>query len=447
MEMMTSFFAIGEDVWLTLLKAKEETLDLDSTNGVEELLALYKHAEEDFLLITILKRHAEFILARCEGYAETEKPQELGELFLDNWTRNALGEVVNKGISHLTQSHLLWDQLGEWEIQTLQNLAPVPEEGVPSEEAARALANVAEFILARLGRPRATFYGLRVPARQRIQNPGQAVKAFQRRETWETSLESRIPEAYALHIASKRRAKYPSYTYFVHYASNSATQERAEDQDEASVQSISEIYEKALSLNLLQSNVEQLIPCAEYDKQRYDSTDRDEDHLITMVAALETSIELAASPTGDLRLRLKKYLTSIKVAATHYKTSYNAWISHTDALIKNRQHDMACKTFVDLHLKKNLDWLEAIWEAWLAFEHLHGSVQRIDLCDDKVEKAQYVINTRRVKVGEPRYSKPTPLKRANSTVFVPDLPAGVTEEELTALFKDDLHHCSPSPAN
>ncbi|KAF8187328.1 hypothetical protein K438DRAFT_1972956 [Mycena galopus ATCC 62051] len=56
---------------------------------------------------------------------------------------------------------------------------------------------------------------------------------------------------------------------------------------------------------------------------------------------------------------------------------------------------MACKTFVDL--LKTLDWPEAIWEAWLAFEHLHGSVQQIDLCGDKVQKAQYVVNMRHAK--------------------------------------------------
>ncbi|KAF8208710.1 hypothetical protein K438DRAFT_1812755 [Mycena galopus ATCC 62051] len=591
MEMMTSFFAAGEDVWLALIKAKEETLDLDSANGVEELLALYKRAEEDYLSIPVLKRHAEFILARCERYAETEKPQELGELFSDDWTRNALGEVVNQGIWHLTQSHLLWDQLREWEIQKLQNLAPVPTEGIPSEEAARALGHVEEFILARLGQPHATseetaqiystfttnfkpskdYESLLVKA-SKIR--GQAVKAFQRRETWETSLESRTPEAYALYIASERRTKNPSYpilsTLYERAIADAARQrfsgeqgaeetlrafwagycdtarileagisveldifqravrsvpgsgevwaryirclERAEDQDEASVQSISDIYEKALSSNLLQSDVEQLVPvllaCAGYDKRRYDGTDGDEERLITMVAALETGIELVrkASPTGDPRLRLEKYLTSIyldanmadsaievwNATAKHYKTSYNAWISYTDALIKNRQHDKARKTFVDLHLK-NLDWPEAIWEAWLAFEHLHGSLQQIDACGDKVEKAQYVVNTRRAKATEkqaaqyaaeqmasvpvaqapvpevspaelmdvdsgPRGtkraaedggseeghkkaridSKPAPLKRdrENSTVFVADLPAGVTEEELTALFKD-----------
>ena len=49
MELMTSYFAAGEDVWLALIKAKEAALDLDSANGVEELLALYKRAEGDYL--------------------------------------------------------------------------------------------------------------------------------------------------------------------------------------------------------------------------------------------------------------------------------------------------------------------------------------------------------------------------------------------------------------
>jgi squamous cell carcinoma antigen recognized by T-cells 3 len=51
---------------------------------------------------------------------------------------------------------------------------------------------------------------------------------------------------------------------------------------------------------------------------------------------------------------------------------------------------------------KNLDWPEAIWEAWILFEHLHGSVELVDACLDKVEKAQYQVNIRRAKVSEPR---------------------------------------------
>jgi hypothetical protein len=48
---------------------------------------------------------------------------------------------------------------------------------------------------------------------------------------------------------------------------------------------------------------------------------------------------------------------------------------------------------------KNLDWPEAIWEAWISFEHLYGSVDEIDACLDRVEKAQYQVNARRAKAS------------------------------------------------
>ncbi|KAJ7164661.1 hypothetical protein C8R43DRAFT_236103 [Mycena crocata] len=584
MEMMTSLYAAGEDIWLALLKAKEETLDLNTANGVEELLALYKRAEEDYLSIPILKRHVELLISRWEHYAETEKPQELGEVFSEDWTRLALAEVVNKGIWHLSQSHLLWDQLRDWELQVLA--------AVPDSEKAEPVSRVEELFLVRLGQPHANseetaqaystftsgnrppgdYEGLLVKA-SKIR--GQAAKAFQRRETWETSLaQSSSPETYALYIAAERRAKSPNYSilsvlyeraiadaakrrfsaeqgaeetlraFWAGYcdtarileAGSSAeltifqkavrsvpgsgevwaryirSLERAEDQGEASVQSISDIYDKALSTNLLQSDVEQLLPVllarSGYDRRRFEASDGDEDRFVNMVAGLETGIELVrkGSAAGDPRLRLEKYLATLYLnagmadgaievwhtAAKHYKTSYNAWTSYTDALILNGQHDKARKTFVDLHLK-NLDWPEAIWEAWLAFEHLRGSVQQIEACGDKVEKAQYVVNTRRAKLAEkqaaqyvaeqlasvpvaqapvpeisasepmdvdsgPRGTKraaedagleeghkkarmepkPAMLKRdrENSTVFVAELPSGVTEEELTAMFKD-----------
>jgi hypothetical protein len=48
-EMMTQFLAAGDDVWLPLLTAKENTVDLETAEGVEELLALYARAESDYL--------------------------------------------------------------------------------------------------------------------------------------------------------------------------------------------------------------------------------------------------------------------------------------------------------------------------------------------------------------------------------------------------------------
>lgn len=49
MEMMTQFLAAGEEVWLPLINAKMQELDLDTEEGVLELLALYRRAESDYM--------------------------------------------------------------------------------------------------------------------------------------------------------------------------------------------------------------------------------------------------------------------------------------------------------------------------------------------------------------------------------------------------------------
>jgi hypothetical protein len=151
---------------------------------------------------------------------------------------------------------------------------------------------------------------------------------------------------------------------------------------------------------------------------------------------------------------------------------------------------------MDIHTKQ-LDWPEALWEAWVSFEYLHGTLEEIESCLDKIEKAQYQTNARRAKEAAKTYQasaemqsdvlaaapnsevplqsqvdvtmevdpsphkrgtkrtaeddapseshkkakfeqKGPPLKRdrENSTVFVADLPHGVTNDDLKQLFKD-----------
>ena len=51
---------------------------------------------------------------------------------------------------------------------------------------------------------------------------------------------------------------------------------------------------------------------------------------------------------------------------------------------------------------KNLDWPEAMWDAWLAFEQLHGSVDELEHAMDKVEFAQGQTSLRRQKVSSAR---------------------------------------------
>jgi squamous cell carcinoma antigen recognized by T-cells 3 len=49
MEMMTQFLAAGEEVWLPLISIKMQELNLDTEEGVVELLALYRRAESDYM--------------------------------------------------------------------------------------------------------------------------------------------------------------------------------------------------------------------------------------------------------------------------------------------------------------------------------------------------------------------------------------------------------------
>jgi len=65
---------------------------------------------------------------------------------------------------------------------------------------------------------------------------------------------------------------------------------------------------------------------------------------------------------------------------------------------KHQKYTEARQVFVDIHTKQ-IDWPEAIWDAWALFEHLHGSVTDIENCLNKIEKAQYQTNIRRAKVG------------------------------------------------
>ena len=60
-------------------------------------------------------------------------------------------------------------------------------------------------------------------------------------------------------------------------------------------------------------------------------------------------------------------------------------------------HGEARKIYKDI-VGKNLDWPEMIWEAWVAFEQLHGTIQELEDALDRVQRAQTQVNARRAKV-------------------------------------------------
>lgn len=48
-EMMTAFWPAGDDVWLPIITAKRQSVNVQSAEGIIEVLAMYEAAEGDYL--------------------------------------------------------------------------------------------------------------------------------------------------------------------------------------------------------------------------------------------------------------------------------------------------------------------------------------------------------------------------------------------------------------
>ncbi|CAA7261390.1 unnamed protein product [Cyclocybe aegerita] len=492
-EMMTQLLAAGNDVWLPLLEAKEQTVNLDTADGVQELLSLYARAEADYLSIPILQKHVEFIIGRHEYYAsEVMKPDALGELFTTSWTRRALGEVVSKGTIHLTHGHILWDAQRDWELEMLEKASNSDRPGL--------VEHVQTLFLTRLRQPHSTMedtfqtyssfttnycppqdYESLLVSASKLRS--QSVRNYDRREQWEIKLtqSQNSLDIFNQYIGYERRAKYPdifvtrgvyeraiaeagrrrfkgeagaeealrlfwagycdalrilevgidveleTYRRAVRSVPGSGEVwarylrflERVSDDISEGLESVADVYNRALEAKMIQADLNQLIPVvlarAGYEKRQLEAGSEDEDALPTLIGILESGIEMArqASKAIDPTLRLEKFLATIyenagladsvfdawKAAAKHSKSSYQVWLNYTEALTKHQKYAEARTVFTDIHAKQ-LDWPEAIWDAWTSFEHLHGSLEDIEACMDKIEKAQYQTNARRAKDAE-----------------------------------------------
>ncbi|KAJ7600967.1 hypothetical protein C8J56DRAFT_813965 [Mycena floridula] len=586
-EMMSNFYAVGDEIWLPLIEAKKVTVDLNTVNGIGELLGLYERAENDYLSIPILKSHLELVVERYLVYAGgEEKPAEFAEIFGVDWTLSTIETIVSKATGHLTQSHLLWDQQRDWELERLESAS--------GSDKAEIVEHVRELFLTRLAQPHSnsdeTFqayssfttnyqppdqYETMLVAASKIRAKG--AKAYERRERSENAIaesnssldslaryatyerKSKTPDisvmstVYERAIAEAAKRKFNGEagseealrSFWTGYCDALRLTDAGDDIElevlkravrsvpgsgqvwaryirhierfvELDQERIANTFNQAFATNLVQTDVEEIIPVilarASYERRRIEAGDADEDTLATLIAILESGIEMVrkASATGDPRLRLEKYLTEIyrsagledntiqalQEAAKHYKTSYFAWTTYADAVVRKENYTKARAIYKDVS-SRNTDWPEAIWEAWLTFEHLHGSVAEVDKCLDQIEQLQFKVNAQRAKeaqkaayqamqmvvdevpasasAGDPvsvadeemdvdvpqasqrgtkrsaddsetldahkkaRTEPPSaPLKRdrENCTVFVASLPTEVTEEDLMKLFKD-----------
>ncbi|KAJ3554397.1 hypothetical protein NM688_g3135 [Phlebia brevispora] len=490
LDMVKTFWAAGDYVWIPLIDIKVKAADLKSAEGLQEILKLFERAEEDYLSIQLLKKHVNFIIQQHKQFQEDgTRPEELGELFSTQWTLDEMQKVVEHGIGHLTESQELWDLQREYIMELLESasgdeksapwLSPTPQRThINYDETFQAYSSFTTNY-----KPPDQYESLLVQASK---SRGLAVKVWQRREESESALAKAkfSLEAYAYYIAAERRTKKPDafvlttlyeraiaeadkrrwqgkavaeealrsfwagYLDFLRFTDvedeiqlktlKRATRsvpgsgemwaryirflERTGSDDADSEELIKGVYENASSIPIVSSNVEELVPLvlamASSERRRLDSASEEEQEQIFnhIVSVLTDGIAKVhkASRQGDARLRLEKFFsalcTEVADASAHavimwedatkfYKTSYLAWTAYTELLIKQHLYDDARKVFRDIAMK-NLDWPEAIWEAWISFEQLHGSVEQLEDCLDRVNRAREQINARRAKEAE-----------------------------------------------
>ena len=80
----------------------------------------------------------------------------------------------------------------------------------------------------------------------------------------------------------------------------------------------------------------------------------------------------------------------------------------TGSVRRQGDYNETRKVFTRL-AKSPLDWPEMIWEAWLSFEHSHGSAKEVQNALDVVERARVQVEARRAKVVLVSFLEPLTL--------------------------------------
>lgn len=552
LEMAANYVAAPDDIWLPLIDAKTAASDINTPEGALEVLGVYSKAESDYMSLSILQKHLEFLAGRHEYFSGLEvEPNSLGELFSEDWTREAMSIVVSEGAGDISQSHVLWDQYYNWELEILEK--------VSTDEKPLSVNVIENILLARLQQPHAnhqdtyqsysSFTTAYKPASEyesllisASKLRSRAVKAYEKREASEMALAAAgySLDAYATYIAAERRRRDPDVfilcglyerglaeasrrqftgelgaertmqMFWVGYidfvksqgqrvefwrrATRSAPgsgevwaryirfleQESETSEDEmhgAKNEDIEAAYTRALSTTLFtrggksdpEVDADQIIPLvlarAGAEKRAVETGRADENGLATLIKVAEDGITMVrqASSSGDPRFRLEKFLSEFYLSladipdaavqlwastAAHYRSSWAAWVAYTDVLIRTDHHDLARKTFQDMSTK-NLDYPEALWDAWHNFEHAHGSLSSLEEAINKISQARAQLETRRAREAEKAYAAAAAQYAEQQAASVPavSVPATVVTQGLVSVVSEAMDVDFSAPAD
>ncbi|KAG8906149.1 Splicing factor [Tulasnella sp. 403] len=174
---------------------------------------------------------------------------------------------------------------------------------------------------------------------------------------------------------------------------------------EQTLEAVSAVYNQAMESNLLDapSITSVTIARAAYEVHRMGNDWSDLDAFERLVTVLSQGMNAARDRGGDDTLKLERFLVSVimrlegmsdqaidvwEKATKFYKRRYLVWAEFASFLIKEvRDYDKARKVFKDAATpSRNLDYPQALWDAWLTFEEMHGTVEQHEYAMMRVRK-------------------------------------------------------------
>ncbi|KAL4073262.1 hypothetical protein V8B97DRAFT_1953447 [Scleroderma yunnanense] len=207
----------------------------------------------------------------------------------------------------------------------------------------------------------------------------------------------------------------------------------SEDESMEDTETIQDVYNRALSTNLFTKtnaadpdrDPEQIIPLvlahASAEWRAIQTGNGGDEAWANLVKVVEDGLVMVrqASKAGDPRFRLEKFLSELyrslpdvpdasvelwASTAKHYKSSWASWVAYTDVLIRSGHLDVARSTFQNVSTK-NLDYPEALWDAWINFEYAHGSLALLEDAMARIERARTQAEARRMKQAQAIYNQ------------------------------------------
>nr|XP_019045381.1 hypothetical protein I302_05770 [Kwoniella bestiolae CBS 10118]OCF24311.1 hypothetical protein I302_05770 [Kwoniella bestiolae CBS 10118] len=228
------------------------------------------------------------------------------------------------------------------------------------------------------------------------------------------------------------------------------------------VRKITAIFEKSLALGLLSapndrtSDLASVFICRAAYETRLEPPENVQASLHPVMVTIMRGLDLVSrvNKSGDVSLKMEKFLLSwAETRALDYldqvleiigkpnkarSSSYQMVLLHTDVLSRHGQIEDARQIFLKAIHRSDLDWPEAVYDALIQFELVHGTLDSLFDARSTIDKEKDKLLKRREKVAMDQQQY---MISADGTDAVADSASQPVAEQVEAII-DPTHNTS-----